>query len=103
MPNTKRAIQFMPFNGLRGYENLVNQAEHPRLTKREITEAHAAILNHKLHSLCKGETIIATYYTEKGYRTTICCVKEVDSIFHILRSDKGNIPFSDLWDIETGF
>lgn len=103
MPNTKRAIQFMPFNGLRGYENLVIQAEHPAVMRREITEDRAAMLNRKLHSLYKGETIIITYYTGKDYHTTICCIKEIDSTFHILRSDKGNIPFHDLWDVETGF
>ena len=103
MPNVKRAIQFMPFNGLRGYENLVTQAEHPAHTQREITEDRAAQLNQKLLSLYKGETIIATYYTGKNYKATICCVKEVDPIFKILRTDKGNIPFSALWELETGF
>lgn len=99
---TKRAAQFMPFNGLRGFTTQLGEAECPKIERREITEDHANDLNQKIQQLYKNETIVLTLYTDNGYIHQLCCIKEVDCTFRLLRTDRGNISFSDIWDIDTG-
>ncbi len=101
MPNNKRAMQFMPFNGLRGYEALVYAAEHPKEKRREITEDHATRLDEIMGRLCKGDEIRLTFYTGEGYEKITCRVKEIDTAFRILRTDRGEIEFRDVWEIVT--
>lgn len=101
MPNNKRAMQFMPFNGLKGYDTLLYEAEHPKEVKREITEDHAARLNELIQSLRKGNIVALSFYTSAGYRQITCRLREVDTTFRILRTDKGNISFQDLWKIRV--
>ena len=99
----KRAAQFMPFNGLRGFTEQITQAEFPEIKRREITEDHAEQLNEKIQSLHKGSTIVITVFTPHGYVNRICCVKEVVYPYRTLRTDHGNISFYDIWNIETGY
>ena len=98
-----RAVQFMPFNGLRGYDHMISSSERSKPIRREITEDHAQKLNQQISRLHKGETVVITYFTEEGYISKICCIKEVDCISRCIRISKGCIPFCDLWDIETGY
>ncbi len=102
MPNNKRAIQFMPFNGLRGYDALVYAAEHPKEMRREITEARAARLDEIMSRLRKGDLVRVTFYTGSGYEELACRVKEIDTAFRVLRTDKGAIAFCDLWEVIRG-
>lgn len=101
MPNSKRAIQFMPFNGLRGYDALVYEAEHPKEMRREITEDRATRLNEIIQSLRKGNRVTLSFYTGAGYQKIACRIQEVDSVFRRLRTDKGTISFQDLWEVRV--
>lgn len=104
MNNPMRAVQFMPFNGLRGYDHMISASEQPKATRREITEDRAQKLNDQLSKLHKDETVVITYFSDQGdYVSKICCIKEVDCISRCIRTSKGRIPFRDLWDIETGY
>ena len=100
--NSTRAIQFKPFNGLRGYDRMITSAETPTPKRREMTEDRCAMLNEKLCHLHKNDTVVITYFTGKGYVASLCCIKEIDAIYRIIRTDQKSIPFQDLWDIESG-
>lgn len=100
MPNNKRAMQFMPFNGLRGYESLLYAAEHPKEKRREISEARAARLDEIMSHLRKGDLVRVTFYTGSGYEELTCRVKEIDAAFRRLRTDQGEVAFQDLWEIK---
>ena len=100
MPNNKRAMQFMPFNGLRGYESLLYAAEHPKEKRREISEARAARLDEIMSRLSKGDLVRVTFYTGSGYEELTCRVKEIDTAFRRLRTDQGEVAFQDLWEIK---
>lgn len=100
MPNNKRAMQFMPFNGLRGYESLLYAAEHPKEKRREISEARAARLDEIMSRLSKGDLVRVTFYTGSGYEELTCQVKEIDTAFRRLRTDQGEVAFQDLWEIK---
>ena len=101
--NPNRAIQFMPFNGLKGFSDLLQKSETPPPVRRELTEDRAHELDEKLQTLYKGETVVLTTYTHNGYVSDVYCIKEIDSVFKVLRTNKGNIPFMDIWEIETGY
>ena len=101
--NTMRAVQFQPFNGLRGYDTMITDSETTMPKRREITEDRANMLNEKLTQLHKGDTVVITYFTSEGYISHICSIKEIDSINRCIRTGRGTIPFQDLWNIESGF
>ena len=101
--SSMRAAQFMPFNGLRGYDSMIAHSEQPSNQRREITEERAQKLNEEITRLKKDETVVITYFTDHGYVSKICCIKEVDCISRIIRTSRGPISFYDLWDIETGY
>ncbi len=101
MPNNKRAVQFMPFNGLRGYDALIYGAEHPAEPRREITEDRAAHLDEILRRLQKGDVVQVSFYTKGGYREIIGRVKEIVPAFRTLRMEWGEISFRDVWEIKV--
>ena len=97
MPDKKRAAQFMPFNGLRGYAEQVTAAQIRRAARREITEDRA--LNNALLELEKGDTVAITYFTGNDYACTHTTIVEVDPVYRRLRTEGGIIRFKDLWDV----
>lgn len=99
MPDRKRAAQFMPFNGLRGYAEQVTAAQIQRAARREITEDRARALNDALLELKKGDTVAITYFTGNGYAHTRTTIFEVDPVYRRLRTEDGVIRFRDLWDV----
>lgn len=103
MMNMIRAVQFKPFNGLKGYDNMISNTETSTPKHREITDDRAAMLNQKLSELHKGDTVVITYFTLQGYINRICSIKEIDPINRVIRTGRGTIPFQDLWNIESGF
>lgn len=99
MPDRKRAAQFMPFNGLRGYAEQVANAEIQRAARREITEDRARALNDALLGLSRGDAVTITHFTGNGYARTHTTIVEVDAIYRRLRTEDGVIRFKDLWDV----
>lgn len=101
MPDRKKAAQFMPFNGLRGYAEQVTAAQIRRAARREITEDRARALNDALLGLARGDTVAITYFTGNGngYACTHTTIIEVDPVYRRLRTEDGIIRFKDLWDV----
>ncbi len=97
-PDRKRAAQFMPFNGLRGYTEQATAAKIRRAARREITEDRARALNDALLELEKGNTVAITYFTGNGYACTHTTIVEVDPVYRRLRTEDGIIRFKD-WDV----
>ena len=99
MPDRKRAAQFMPFNGLRGYAEQVTAAQIRRAARREITEDRARALNDALLGLARGDSVTIIHFTENGYACTHTTIIEVDAVYRRLRTEDGIIRFKDLWDV----
>lgn len=100
MNDTTRACQFLPFNGLRGFEELIRQAETKKTKRREITEDQAQELNDTLCHLQRGDPVRMIYYTKAGYVTKECTILEINPYLHYLRTPLGCLPFRDIWEIE---
>lgn len=99
--DNKRASQFMPFNGLRGYDTLIKEAETPKVYRKEMTEEHANRLNQIIQSIKRGDIVKITYYTVKGYIIETCKVQEINGFLHYIRTDKNCLSFRDIWDIQV--
>lgn len=99
MPDRKRAAQFMPFNGLRGYAEQVTAAQIRRAARREITEDRARALNDALLGLARGDSVTIIHFTGNGYACTHTTIIEVDAVYQRLRTEDGVIRFKDLWDV----
>ena len=99
MPDRKRAAQFMPFNGLRGYAEQVTAAQIQRAARREITEDRARALNDALLGLARGDSVTIIHFTGNGYACTHTTIIEVDAVYRRLRTEDGVIRFKDLWDV----
>ena len=65
--NNKRAKQFMPFNSLTGYFDLILEAQKIKEDKRDLTEDELEDLNKKIHMIKKGTMIKIKYYDTDSY------------------------------------
>ena len=115
----KRAAQFMPFDALEGYKEMV--AEDRRVTekRKELDEDEKAIINRKLNHLAEllrhGENPVATFTvfipdkTKAGgsYEEITDTVKRIDPTYRYVvlmtREGRGGlnrkIAFDDIYDV----
>lgn len=94
-----RAFQFLPFNGLRGYDSLLAEAEREKTPRRERSEERLAHLNEMTFLLSKGDMAEVTWYDRDTYRTITGRVIAIDEVRRRLSLDNKSIPFQDIWDI----
>lgn len=99
-PRADRAAQFMPFDALAGYYELVRKQERVAEPRRELTEEAAERLSRKLSQVRRGDLVRVTYYDWDGYISRVGVVEQVDAPFHMLRLKGQSIPFDDIYDIE---
>lgn len=103
MSKTDRAKQFLPFNSLRGFYLLIDEAnksiskeERKILTKDEIER-----ISYKIQQLKPGMMVDVKYYDHKngGYRTIKGMVAEIDFVYKILTIVDNKIAIKDIFDI----
>ena len=99
--NNNRARQFLPFNGLRGYDELLYEAGREKEEKREITEDHAWKLSGELQLVERKMTVTITYYDVDTYRTITGKVEQIDKIFRVLQVAGKRIYFEDVWEVKV--
>ncbi len=94
-----RAVQFMPFAALRGYYEMISQAQRIKEEKKELSEEEKEILSAKLCTIKKRMIVKLTYYENDAYLTTEGMVSEIDPIYQTITIVKKTIPFDDIADI----
>ena len=100
MTKTDRAKQFLPFNSLRGYYDLIREKEKEITPKRELSDSDIEQLNNKIMSLEKNMIIRVTYYDVDSYRTISGMISKIDLEQKYLIVVKEKISFSDITNIE---
>ena len=98
--NIERAKQFMPFDALKGFREMLRFVEKQKLEKKEFTSDFLIVLDEKIKSLKKGMNIKVTYFYDLNYIETCGVVKSVDVINQTLFLLNTNINFDDIMDIE---
>lgn len=100
MDNSKRARQFLPFNGLKGYGELLAEAKEEEEEERPLSEDRAQKLDALLGRMKKGDFLRITFYGAGRYRTLEGPLEAIDIPFRFLRIEGKNIPFCHIWEIK---
>ena len=99
--NANRARQFLPFNSLRGYYDLVRKKEIIKSKKKILAEEEATILSDKLNHIKRGMLIKVKYYKEYGYVELEGMVASIDYVFRRITIVDQIIDFDDIISIES--
>ena len=109
----ERAAQFASFMALTGYSDDVKETARRTDTKIELSEIEIAVLNRKLNYITENllkEEFDVTYFVpdskkEGGkYEIKTGNIRRIDDVAKkIIFSDKTEISFSDILDIEGDF
>ena len=97
---SSRAKQFMPFAALKGYYDLIREAEKTVEPRRELTEEDALELSRIVAGLHKGDLVRVVYYEGDGYVTREGAISNVDAAIRRLWLVRVEILFDDIAQIE---
>ena len=93
MSRRDRAKQFLPFNSLKGYYDLIREKEKEITPKRELSDEALEELSKKLLELKKNMMVKITYYDFDSYKTIIGLVSKIDMIYQNIVIVKTKISF----------
>jgi len=99
MSNIDRAKQFLPFNSLRGFYDLVNNAEKRIESRRRLTVDEVERLSFKINQIRKGELIEVTYYLVDGYIKLTGMVTFIDDVYKTIKIVDEIVPIKDIIDV----
>ena len=97
----ERARQFLPFNALTGYYQMILEKQRVSEPKKELSEDEAAALSDKLKSLRRNDLVTVTFYDKDAYITKTGMITNIDFTFQTLTVVKTKIAFQDILDVET--
>lgn len=105
MRNTKehkvnRAVQFLPFTGLKGYGDLLNEVEQIKEERRGLSEDRATVLNTIIHETQTGDKVKIIFFENGSYKEIIGLVTRIDMVFKRIKIDEKVIAFPNIWYIE---
>ena len=81
MRNDFRAKQFLPFNSLTGFYEIILKYDVEKKDKIKLSDDSCDILNRKLKLIKKGDRVLVKYYYNLDYVESILIVKKIDMIF----------------------
>ena len=95
-----RARQFMPFAALKGYADMVLEADCQPEPRRAITPERAAHLSAVLAITRNRDSVRAEFYCEGAYETIAGTITHLDCVMRTIEVEQTIIPFDDLWELE---
>ena len=96
MSNKDRAKQFLPFNSLRGYYDLIREKEKEITPKRELSDNDLEELSNKLNMIEKNMMVKLRYYDTDRYIDIEGIVSKIDSTYKYIVIVKTKISFNDI-------
>lgn len=97
----ERARQFLPFNALTGYYQMILERQRVSEPKKELSEDETEALSEKLKSIQRHDLVSVTYYDKDVYITKTGMITDIDLTFQTLTVVKNKIAFQDIFDVET--
>lgn len=85
MSREHRAKQFMPFDALRGYYDLVSDAEIVPENKKELDQEEIDKISKVLNLVKKRDLVRIRYYKGYGYKTISGMVSMIDLVYKKIR------------------
>lgn len=101
-PHADRARQFVPFMALKGYQDLVKEAEVVPEQRWALTDADRRELQEQILGLQRGQLVRVAFYAGDHYRYVCDRVRQVDQTLHMLRLENAAVPFSQIDQVTTG-
>ena len=96
MSRSDRAKQFLPFNSLRGYYDLIREKEKITTPKRELSEDDLENLSIKISKIEKNMMIKIRYYDIDSYKDIEGIVSKIDLVNKFIVIVKTKISFNDI-------
>jgi len=100
MSMADRAKIFLPFNGLRGYYDLILKVDKIVEPKRELSEDELDNLSNTFNKLKKRMIVKINYYLDDGYVDIEGMISKINVNKRIITIVKTNINFDDIFDIK---
>ena len=101
MKRSERAKQFLPFDSLKGFYDLVHKEEKIITPRRILTDDELAILSFKYQQLAIGKMITIEHYVVDGYVKTEGMIAKIDEVYHTIIIVNTVINFDDIVDIDA--
>lgn len=95
-----RAKQFLPFDSLKGFKEMLLLAEKTKEKKKDLLEDECDILNQMLLKLKKNMNVTVGYYYNIEYIKTSGIIKKIDFIYRKIYLLDSIINFDDIIYIE---
>ena len=96
----QRAKIFLPFNGLRGYYDLILKVDKIKEPKRELSEDELNELSIIYNKLKKRMVVEITYYLEDGYTKIYGMISRISAEKRTITIIKTEISFEDILKIK---
>lgn len=97
----QRAKQFLPFDSLKGFYELIEKEEKQKDNKKELSEDILSNINKVMLNIKKNDNVLIKHYHNEKYIETIGKVKKIDKINKIIYLDNTKIYFDDVIDIKN--
>lgn len=95
------AIEFQPFDSLKGFRECLHKKEKRPVFKKELMEDECERLNMLFQRLHKGLCVKVTYYDHQQYLTVQGLITLLDREYRkVLCIEQHKISFHDILDIE---
>ena len=94
-----RARQFLPFDALKGYKELIKEQERIKVSKKELTDDDAVYLSNVLNSLKKGMMVEVIYFENDEYIKVIGMVSRIDLVNRYIFVVKKQLLIDNIWNI----
>lgn len=95
-----RAKQFMPFDALSGFYDLIDNENIEIKQKLILSDDSLERLNKKFQELKKGDNVLVKYYYDIDYIETTGIIKKIDTIYKNIYILNSVINIDDIIDIK---
>ena len=96
-----RARQFLPFDALKGFKDLIKEVERVKVNKKELTEENIEMLSKTILSLEKGMMVKVIYFEQDEYLKLEGIVSKIDITNRFIMIVKKRISLDDIFEIEV--
>jgi len=96
MSNKDRAKQFLPFNSLKGYYDIIREKEKEITPRRELSDNDLEELSNKLNKIEKNMMVKLRYYDTDRYMDIEGIVSKIDFTYKFIVIVKTKISFNDI-------
>lgn len=100
MDRQERAKQFIPFDTLKGFRELLKEKEKIIVPKVELSEEAGEELDRKLRAVKRNDVVTVIYFQKGEYLKVTGMVARLDMSARVLQIVNTKIAFEDIYNIE---